>query len=158
MPEASITGGVFTLTVTESLSHRGCGSQTWSSNVSTAGPVGALNAGVAEVGSFNITAGPAVWVTCTSEPGQQDPGIPIRRATNDIPETTVWSGRIRDRREVQELVPTPVPSAITAPPMALERFTSNVSVSSTRPSSIVCTVTVSDVSPGSKVSVPEVGV
>ncbi len=44
--------------------------------------------------------------------------------------------------------------AIVALPVALERFTLNVSVPSTRASSMVCTVTVSEVSPGAKVTVP----
>ncbi len=52
------------------------------------------------------------------------------------------------------IVPTPVPSRIVALPTTFERFTLNVSSGSTTVSPLTCTVTVSEVSPGAKVTVP----
>ncbi len=56
------------------------------------------------------------------------------------------------------IVPTPWASAIVALPVALERFTLNVSFGSTVVSPLTCTVTVCVVTPGAKVTVPEFAV
>ena len=71
-PEATVwsgpalaVGGLFaalTLIVTESVSQALLGSQTWRSNVSVAGPVGAVNDGVAVLAPLRVTACPPDWV------------------------------------------------------------------------------------------------
>ncbi len=56
------------------------------------------------------------------------------------------------------IVPTPWASVIVALPVAPERFTLNVSFGSTVVSPLTCTVTVCEVTPGAKVTVPEFAV
>ena len=71
--------------------------------------------------------------------------------------TTVTS--VIDRAAVSSsvMVPTPWPSAMTAPPVGLDRLTRNVSSSSSTRSPLTRIVTVWVVEPGAKVRVPEPG-
>jgi hypothetical protein len=144
IPMASITGGAWTLIVTESVRQSCWGSQTSSWNVRVAGPVGAVNVGVAEVGSLNVTGGPAVWVHMYVRAWPAGSIDPDPSSCTDAPEATVWSGPASAiggwSPSSPRIVPTPVPSTIVAGPVGLERFTSNVS----SPSMTVTVQTIDD--------------
>src|SRR5262245_39467373 len=91
-PEASITGGAFTWIVTESAALAAPSlSVTVRLNVRSAGPVGAVNDGVAVSAPVRVTAGPDVCTQANDAmvpSGSVEP-FPFRFTV--APESTVWS-------------------------------------------------------------------
>ena len=92
--------------------------------------------------------------------------VPVRSVPVSVtvlpPAAAPWVGlsavTVGAGRSSLTIVPTPWASVIVALPVAFERFTLNVSFGSTVVSPLTCTVTVCEVTPGAKVTVPEFAV
>ncbi len=90
------------------------------------------------------------------EKGASKAKMPPSEATSQYPEPPPAGGCVGASSST--MVPTPWASARAATLVGLDRLTSNVSFGSSTPSPCTGTTTVLEVSPGAKLTVPEVEV